>query len=86
LDGELREKRNDIVLALSADKVGCSIYYPQPVPRMKYYAQKYDVDAATYENAAVISDTSIALPVGPHLEPSDMDLIAQALERKIADI
>lgn len=86
LDEALTSKRNDIVKALMSDKVGCSIYYPQPVPRMKYYDEKYHVDPAEYKNAAVISDASIALPVGPHLEVADMDIIAAALKEKIESI
>ena len=86
LDDHLEDKRNDIVTALTADKVGCSIYYPQPVPRMKYYEAKYKVDAEKYKNAAVISDVSIALPVGPHLDVNDMDIIADALKQKIASV
>ncbi len=86
LEEEIAQKRNDIVLALTADKVGCSIYYPQPVPRMKYYAGKYDTDAGDYKNAAVISDASIALPVGPHLDTEDMAVIAENLKQKIESI
>ena len=86
LDEGLAEKRNDVVKALTARKVGCSIYYPQPVPRMKYYADQYGVDAAEYKNAAVISDASIALPVGPHLNTDDMNIIAETLENVIESI
>jgi len=41
LKGSLAGRRNDIVAALNAAGVGTSIYYPQPVPRMQYYRQKY---------------------------------------------
>ena len=86
LNNDIADKRNDIVKALMSDKVGCSIYYPQPVPRMKYYADQYDVDPAEYKNAAVISDASIALPVGPHLDNDDMRIIAETLKNTIASL
>lgn len=75
----LREKRSAIILRLKEMEVGTSVYYPQPVPRMACYREKYGYDASHYPEAETISDGSIALPVGPHLDESDMDHIADAL-------
>ncbi len=77
LEGELGAKRNDLVARLNAAGVGTSIYYPQPVPRMKYYREKYGYDANSYPVASQISDCSIALPVGQHLGREDMQYIAR---------
>ena len=55
--------------------IGTSIYYPQPVPRMKYYANRYGYDPAKYPQAIAIADNSIALPVGPHITLEDIDTI-----------
>jgi len=79
LDDELASKRPEIMEALTNKGIGSSVYYPQPVPRMKYYQDKYGYDASKYMNAARISDNSIALPVGPHLTEEDMKTIANAL-------
>jgi dTDP-4-amino-4,6-dideoxygalactose transaminase len=79
LPKSLREKRSAIILGLKEMEVGTSVYYPQPVPRMAYYREKYGYDASIYPEAETISDGSIALPVGPHLDESDMDHIADAL-------
>ena len=79
LDDELASKRPEIMEALTNKGIGSSVYYPQPVPRMKYYQDKYGYDASKYRNAARISDNSIALPVGPHLTEEDMKTIANAL-------
>jgi dTDP-4-amino-4,6-dideoxygalactose transaminase len=79
LPKSLREKRSAIILRLKGMEVGTSVYYPQPVPRMAYYSEKYGYDASLYPEAETISDGSIALPVGPHLDESDMDHIADAL-------
>jgi dTDP-4-amino-4,6-dideoxygalactose transaminase len=76
LEGTLGAKRNEVVAALNAAGVGTSVYYPQPVPRMKYYREKYGYDAARYPVATEISDRSIALPVGQHLGLSEMQYVA----------
>jgi perosamine synthetase len=78
LDGPLAGKRNAMVGLLNGAGVGTSVYYPQPVPRMTYYRQKYGYDEKAYREAARISDQSIALPVGPHLGPEDMEYMAEA--------
>jgi dTDP-4-amino-4,6-dideoxygalactose transaminase len=60
--------------------IGTSIYYPQPVPRMTYYKKKYGYDEKKFINAATISDRIIALPVGPHLEISDVNYMIKSIE------
>jgi dTDP-4-amino-4,6-dideoxygalactose transaminase len=79
LPKSLQEKRSAIILRLKEMEVGTSVYYPQPVPRMAYYRGKYGYDAARYPEAEIISDGSIALPVGPHLDEADMDRIVEEL-------
>lgn len=86
LDKDLRVKRNNIIQMLTENKIGCSVYYPQPVPRMKYYANKYECNSEEYKNAAIISDGSIALPVGPHLDIESMQLISYKLKNIIKSI
>ena len=86
LNGRLAGSRNEIVSKLRKDGVGTSIYYPQPVPRMSYYRRKYGYDASRYPNATAISDHSVALPVGPHLDTDDVDYIADTLIRTIAKV
>ncbi len=85
LEGVSTERRNAVVKALNAAGVGTSIYYPQPVPRLTYYRNKYNNDLALYPNAARISDQSIALPVGPHLQEGDIAYIGAAFERIIKE-
>jgi perosamine synthetase len=78
LEGSLAPRRNEIVGRLNAAGVGTSVYYPQPVPRMKYYREKYGYDASQHPTATEISDCSIALPVGQHLNVQDMQYVADA--------
>lgn len=73
----LRGKREQIILRMKSENIGTSVYYPQPVPRMAYYRQKYGYAGSRFPEAEKISDGSIALPVGPHLGKSQMDRIAE---------
>lgn len=86
LNEEVQKFRNDIVLKLTEQKIGCSVYYPQPVPRMKHYREKYKVDPSDYKNAAIVSDGSIALPVGPHVGPEQIELISQVFAGILKEI
>ena len=84
--GPLAGKRDEIVRRLNAAGVGTSVYYPQPVPRMAYYRQKYGYRPGSYPNAEEISDCSIALPVGPHLTADDVDTIAGTFARTLEEV
>ena len=79
LNDKIVNKRSLIMENLKQLGIGTSIYYPQPVPRMKYYKEKYGYSQSKFINAAIFSDNSIALPVGPHLEISDMEIIGKNL-------
>ena len=46
-----------IIKQLNDKKIGTSIYYPQPVPRMSFYSKnKYGYQKKNYLNAEIISD------------------------------
>ena len=80
LNQGIANNRSAIMDVLSKKGVGTSIYYPQPVPRMTYYKLKYGYEEKYFVNAATISDSIIALPVGPHLDLSDMDYIIKSIK------
>jgi len=86
LEGPLRDRRNDIVRRLNARGVGTSVYYPQPVPRMHYYREKYGYDPARFPQATAISDCSIALPVGPHVGGDDIAYMVDAVRRVLREV
>jgi len=86
LKGSFADKRNTVVSILNKKGVGTSVYYPQPVPRMTYYRKKYGYDASCYPEAERISDNSVALPVGPHLNTDDMDYIAKMISETFAEL
>ena len=79
LDKKLKE-RNLIITNLEKKNIGVSVNYPQPVPRMKYYKKKYGYNKNQFKNAELISDKSISLPLGPHLNKKDLDHIANSLK------
>ena len=84
LEGKFARQRNEIIGDLNARGIGTSIYYPQPVPRMKYYRDKYGYDGDAFPNATEISDCGIALPVGPHLGAGEMKQIGDAVKAVLA--
>lgn len=85
LNGALGQRRSDVIEGLKARNIGTSVYYPVPVPLSNYYRQKYHWLASDFPNAARISQQSIALPVGPHLDGNDMKEIARGLAAAIEE-
>jgi len=79
LDENLANKRPEIMKMLGEQGIGSSVYYPQPVPRMSFYKEKYGYEENRYRNATRISDGMLALPVGPHLNTQDMEIIGEEL-------
>lgn len=86
LEGDLAPSRNDLILKLKEAGVGSSIYYPQPVPRMTYYREKYQEDLSRFPVAAEIADCSLALPVGPHVNEADLQYISRQIQDIVAEI
>jgi dTDP-4-amino-4,6-dideoxygalactose transaminase len=77
--GALSVRRDQVVARLKDAGIGTSIYYPQPVPRMPYYRNKYGYQPQAFAHAEEISDRSIALPVGPHLGPEDIEYLSSRM-------
>lgn len=84
LESQLVEKRPKIMDRLKRMGIGTSIYYPHPVPHMSYYRDKYQV--IDCPNAELISNSIIALPVGPHLKVGDMQTIVDGLAKVLSEI
>jgi len=82
----MSEKRYEIVRSLKQNGVGTSVYYPRPVPHMTYFKNKYGFSETRFPKAKRISNSSIALPVGPHLGIEDMDYIIKILKNAIAEV
>ena len=83
LSEERQHLRGAILQDLHEDGVEASVYYPQPVPQFTYYRANYGCSGSSYPNATRISDGSIALPVGPHVEAEDLSYIVNVLQKAI---
>lgn len=86
LPAELQTRRGELITRMQQREVGCSVYYPHPVPRISYYREKYGYDESLFPNAALISDRMLALPVGPHLTVNDMETIAMTLKSVLEEM
>ena len=86
LQGKLRGRRDDIVTRLNAAGIGTSVYYPHPVPRLDYYRSKYGYKATQFPFAAEISDQSLALPIGPHIQKEDIEYMASRLRTVLQEV
>jgi dTDP-4-amino-4,6-dideoxygalactose transaminase len=83
LDDTVARDRGKIIAEMNAAGVGTSVYYPQAVPHMSYYREKYDILPDAFPNASRISNNSIALTVGPHVDEDDMHYTVSALKHAI---
>ncbi|UCH12241.1 MAG: DegT/DnrJ/EryC1/StrS family aminotransferase [Candidatus Omnitrophota bacterium] len=86
LNEQLTSKRFEIIQSLKQKGVGTSVYYPQAVPHFTYYKNKYKYDDNSFPVASWISRSSIALPVGPHLDVEDMEYIAESVKDALMEV
>ncbi len=86
LDDTLAPKRFEIVSYLNKNGVGTSVYYPHPAPHLNYYKDKYAYQDDSYPVATRISNHSISLPVGPHLDTEDMVYIVTIMKQAIVEV
>lgn len=86
LDEPLSKSRNEIVLKMKAEGVGTSVYYPVPLPLSHFYKERYGHTVEEFPNASRISQGSIALPVGPHLNEDDIAIVAGSFIRAIQEV
>lgn len=85
LDDATAPRRYEIITTLRSRGVGTSVYYPRAVPQMTYYKSKYSIPDNSFPIAQRISQHSIALSVGPHLNADDMCYIASTLKSAIKE-
>lgn len=86
LQDRLAAKRLSVIRRLNAMGIGTSIYYPRPVPLMSYYREKYGFNTGAFPQAERISNNSIALPIGPHLNKDDMIYIVDTMATAIREV
>ena len=78
--------RTEFINALKEKGVGTSVHYPGPVPQTTYYRKRFGHIPSDHPVANWISNCSIALPVGPHLNSSHMKIIISAVKDTILKV
>ena len=86
LENSLKKKRNQILKILVNKGIGCSIYYPGPIPNYKFYKKKYKTKVSEFKNASLFSNSSISLPLGPHVKKSEIYFICQQLQNIVEEL
>ena len=83
LSKKIASKRFKIINFLKKNNIGTSIYYPHPLPRLKYYRDKYKIKKNNYIIASQFSDRIICLPIGPHISKKNLDFISSKIKKII---
>jgi len=86
LDSDMAGHRNDLLERFKDEGIGTSVHYPHPLPRLKYYREKYGYDAALYPCSAAIADGSLNLPTAPHVDRADVEYICQTAIRLFGEV
>ena len=73
---ESPDKAKEIRNKLAARSLETSTYYPKPLHRLKYFAERYEADCPMADN---ISACSVTLPVGPHVKQEKMDVMIETI-------
>ena len=64
---------------LKSNGIGTSIYYPKIISDLTYY-KKYKIKDTYFPNAKKISYECITLPIGPHINLSGINYIANKIK------
>ena len=83
LKKELKVNRNNFIIWLKKNNVGVSVHYPKALPSLKFYKNKYKYKKNDFFVANWIADNTISLPVGPHLQISDMKYMVEKIKEGI---
>lgn len=86
LKGAAAHGRRRLMDDLKARGVGVSIYYPRPVPLMTHYRRTGGYEPGSFPVAESISEASVTLPVGPHLEDEDVTYLIEVVRESLAAI
>ena len=81
LDSKNRVERNNIILRLQKLGIQTSIYYPHPVPLLKYYKTKYKFTKDEFPNARRIAYNSFSITVAPHIGNKQIEYIIRSLRK-----
>ncbi len=78
-----RVNRDAVLAHLRASGIGTSVHYPEAVPLMSYYREKYGYRDGQFPVAEWLAAQTISLPVGPHLEDGDAETIGKVFKKAV---
>ncbi len=81
LKNKLSKLRNELIEFFKNNNINTSIYYPKPVPNMKYYKKRYKVRESEFYNSEVISNHSISIPIHPGITFKDLRHICNNIKK-----
>jgi dTDP-4-amino-4,6-dideoxygalactose transaminase len=81
LKGGDRESRAKNMIQLKDQGIETSVYYPQPIQKLSAYSERWGFEQSDYEKSQLIADTSIAFPIGPHLNDADISKMVDVIKR-----
>jgi len=71
--------RDKLLKRLKDEKIGVSVHYANPLPKMSYYKKKYHLNMSNFKNAVIYGKTNISLPVYPKLKMLEVDRICKTI-------
>ncbi len=72
--------RDDLLQALTAEKIGVGVHYLS-IPEHPYYQQQYGWQPEDYPQAMAIGRQTVSLPLSPRLSDDDVEDVIAALHR-----
>lgn len=73
------QSRDSILKYLKEKRIGVSVHYTNPLPKMTYYKKKYKLNVKKYPNAEKYGNMNISLPIYPKLKNKEVDYICKTI-------
>ena len=73
------KNRDKILKNLKKKKIGVSVHYTNPLPKMSYYKKKYKLNLKNFKNSVKYGNLNISLPIYPKLKKNEVDKICEEI-------
>lgn len=77
----LSDKRDDILQALTAEKIACAVYYPIPLHQQKVFADQYG--SISLPVTEKVASECFSLPIFPELTTAQIDRIVEVIRTAV---
>lgn len=74
------KKRDEVLNIFKKKKIGSSVHYLNPLPKMTYYKKKYKLNIRDYVKANKYGLSNISLPMYPKLKNKQIDKICNLIK------